>query len=197
MQMQNNLAKLISMVFNPLVVLVPVPFFLVLERTNSLSAAIGWTIFSLAFVGIYSVFILVGIKLKLFSDLDISNQKQRPLLFGVGIILTLIYLGSLFIFRAPSILALGAIAIILGVAVLGFVNSYTKASGHLAVLSAFLTFLALAEGWQFLLSFILLPVVAWARIKTRNHTLFQTELGTFIGIATTFTVYVIVKYIAR
>jgi len=195
--MQNNLAKLISIVFNPLIILVPVPFFLVLEKTDNLSAAIGWTLFSLAFVGIYSAFILIGIKLKIFSDLDISNQKQRPLLFGVGIILMLIYLGSLFIFHAPSILALGAIAIILGVAVLGFVNSYTKASGHLAVLSAFLTFLALVEGWQFLLSFVLLPIVAWARIKTKNHTPFQTVLGTFIGIATTLMVYVIVKYIVK
>jgi membrane-associated phospholipid phosphatase len=74
---------------------------------------------------------------------------------------------------------------------------FTKVSGHLAVLSAFLTFAVLVEGWIFLGSFILLPLLAWARIKTKNHTLSQTILGSAIGILTTVIIYVIVKNIVR
>jgi membrane-associated phospholipid phosphatase len=111
--------------------------------------------------------------------------------------LAISYLIFLLIFHAPTILLVGTFSIIFGVIVLGIVNMFTKASGHLAVLSAFVTFLVLTEGWKFLPTFLLLPVMAWARIKTKNHTLLQTVLGTLVGVLTTIAIYVIVKYIAK
>ena len=39
--------------------------------------------------------------------------------------------------------------------------------------------------------------LAWARIKTKNHTLFQTVLGTLVGALTTIVIYVIFKYIGK
>jgi len=92
---------------------------------------------------------------------------------------------------------LGTIAIASGLVVLGLVNAFTKVSGHLSVLSAFLTFLVLAEGPLFITSFVLIPLLAWARIKTKNHTLFQTVLGTLVGALTTIVIYVIFKYIGK
>jgi len=44
---------------------------------------------------------------------------------------------------------------------------------------------------------LLLPLLAWARIKTRNHTLLQTALGTLLGVATILALYVIFKYIIK
>lgn len=193
--MSKKIAELISLILNPLVLLLPVPFFLVFEKTNNLPRSIAWTGISTFFIFLYFILIVVGIKFGIFSDLDVSRRKQRPVLFLVGLFLAISYLIFLFLFHAPGILQIGTFALIVGLFVIGFVNMFTKASGHLAVLSAFLTFAVLVEGWKLLGFFILLPLLAWARIKTKNHTLLQTVLGSVIGILTTVIVYVIVRYI--
>ena len=195
--MSKKIAEIISYVLNPLVILIPVPFFLVFEKTNNLMLSFQWSGISIFFIFVFFVLIIIGIKFGVFSDLDISKREQRPVLFSIGMALTISYLIFLFLFHAPAILIVGAITIIIGFIVLGIVNMFTKASGHLAVLSAFLTFLVLVEGWQFILGFLLLPVLAWARIKTKNHTLLQTILGTLVGSLTILAIYVIVKYIIK
>jgi len=195
--MSKKIAEIISVVLNPLFILIPVPFFLVFEKTNNLMLAFQWSGISLFFIFVFFVLILMGVKFGVFSDLDISNRKQRPVLFSVGMVLTISYLTFLFLFHAPQVLIAGTFAVILGIIVLGIVNVFTKASGHLAVFSAFITFLVLVEGWEFLLGFLLLPVLAWARIKTKNHTLLQTILGTLVGSLTILAIYVIVKYIFK
>jgi hypothetical protein len=197
MSKQKIIAEIISLILNPLLILVPVPFFLVYEKTGSLMLSFVWTVVSVSFLFVYFLAILAGIKIGVVSDLDISKREQRPLLFLIGMILALIYFATLFLFHAPGILIIGTICIILGIIILGVVNMFTKVSWHLAVLSALLTFLIIAEGWRALLGLLLLPVVAWARIKTKNHTLFQTILGTVLGTGTVIVIYVIFKYVLR
>ena len=191
--MQKKIAELISLVLNPLVILMPVPFFLVFERTDNLMRSLAWTIISAFFLFVYFLLIVVGIRLKVFSDLDVSKREQRPILFIVGLFIAISYLIILFLFHAPGILQTGTFALILGLFIIGIFNMFTKVSGHLAVLSSFLTFVVLVEGWRFLVLFVLLPILAWARIKTKNHTPLQTILGSTIGILTTAIIYVIVK----
>ena len=118
-------------------------------------------------------------------------------MFSAGIILTALYLACLLWLHAPSVLVLGTIAIISGLVILIIVNVFAKVSGHLAVLSAFLTFLVLVEGPLLLTSFVLVPVLAWSRIETKNHTLAQTILGAVVGASATIIVYVIFKYIVH
>ena len=195
--MSKKIAEIISLILDPLVVLIPAPFFLVFEKTNNLIRSLAWTGISGFFICLYFFLILIGIKSGIFSDFNLSKREQRPIAFLVGIFLTISYLILLFLFHAPGILQIGAFALIFGVVVIAIANMFTKVSWHLAVLSAFLTSIVLIEGWEFLGCFILLPLLAWARIKTKNHTLLQTVLGSVIGILTTVIVYVIVKDIVR
>jgi len=195
--MSKKVAEIISLVLNPLVVLIPAPFFLVFEKTDNLTLSFQWTVISIFFLFFFFLVILIGIKFGIFSNLDVSKREQRPTLFLIGMLLTIIYFIFLFAFHAPRILSIGTFALILGLIVLETINMFTKVSAHLAVLSAFLTFLVLVEGWEFLPGFLLLPVLAWSRIKTKNHTLFQTIIGTLVGALTTILIYVIFKYIGK
>lgn len=197
MSKEKIIGEIISFVLSPLVILVPVPFFLVYDKTGNFSLAFSWTILSLAFILLFFASVLIGVYFKIFSDFNISKREQRPKLFSFGILLMLIYALCLFEFHAPYILVLGTVAVILGLIVLWLVNMFTKVSGHLAVLSAFLTFLVLAEGPLFLVSFVLVPVLAWSRIKTKNHTFSQTVLGALVGALTTILIYVIFKYMGK
>ena len=193
--MSKFFAKIISFVLNPLVVLIPIPFFLVFETGGNLMEAIIWTFLSLFFIFLFFLFILFGIKKGFFSDLDVSKRTQRPLLFFSAIILTIIYITLLYFLHGPVILYIGALSIVVGLFVVDLVNRIIKASVHLATISALLTFLVLVEGRLFILGFILIPLLAWSRIKTKNHTLQETIIGTCLGILLTVTIYVIFKYI--
>ena len=195
--MSKKIAEIISLVLNPLVILIPVPFFLIFEKTDDLIRSLLWTGISMFFIFLYFLLVLIGIKFKIFSDLDISKREQRPEAFALGLLVIISFLICSFLLHAPGILQIGTFALILGVIVITIANTFTKVSWHLAVLSAFLTGIVLIEGWEFLPGFILLPLLAWARIKTKNHTLLQTIFGSAIGILTTIVIYVIVKYTVR
>lgn len=193
--MKRSFAKLISVVFNPIFLISLVPYILVFKATNDVSAATYWTLFSLVFIGILSIFIFIGIELGFFSDLDISKRSQRPLLFTFSIFLSASYVVFLYILKAPSILFIAIFALLLGLTVFELANRYTKVSIHVATIAAFTSSLFIVYDGIFVLSLFLIPFVAWARIETKNHTRRQAVLGAILGILTTVVVYVIFKYI--
>lgn len=193
--MPKYFAQIISTILNPIFLLVPVPYILVLRQTGNKELAFFWEIFSLIFILVISVFILVGVEKKMFSDLDISKRKQRPLLFTFAIGLAAIYTVFLYFLSAPQTLFIAIFMLILGLVIFELVNRTTKASLHVGTVSAFATSLFIVYDGVFIFTFLLIPLVAWARIKTHNHTKQQTLIGASLGVLITLIVYVIFKYI--
>lgn len=193
--MKKSFAQFISTTLNPIFLLTPVPYILVVKTTQDPINAFFWEIFSLIFILIFSVFILLGVEKGFFSDFDISKRSQRPLLFTFAISLCAIYTILLYFLKAPNILFIAIFSLILGLIIIEIANRITKVSLHVATIAAFTTSLVLVYGGVFYITFVLIPVVAWARIKTKNHTKKQTLIGAALGILTTLVVYVIFKYI--
>ena len=193
--MNKILALTISTVVSPVLILAVLPYILVLKATGNPSSAFFWTVFSWIFLLILFVFILLGIEKGFFSDLDISKRSQRPLLFTFSIGLSLFYTIFLYFLKAPTVLFIALFGVMFGLICMELVNRITKASIHVATASAFATALFLGFGPIYLLSFILVPIVSWARIKTHNHTKRQTVIGAAMGTLITLIVYVIFKYI--
>ncbi len=188
-------AQFVSTIVSPILILAVLPYILILKSTGNSSSAIFWTIFSWIFLLIFFVFLLLGIEKGYFSDLDVSKRSQRPLLFTSAIGLSLFYIVFLYFLKAPSVLFIALFGLIFGLICMELVNRITKASVHVATTSAFATSLVLGFGPLYMLSFLLVPLVAWARIKTHNHTKRQTIIGGSMGILITLVVYVIFKYI--
>ena len=191
--MSKLFAQFISTVINPLVVLCILPYILVLKTTGDLSRAYFWGIFSLFFILVFSVFFLIGIEKKYFSDLDVSKRSQRPLLFTFAIALSAIYVSFLYFLKAPEVLFIVIVGLIFGLISMEFVNRITKVSIHVATIAAFAMGLTLGFSPIFALSFLLVPLVAWSRIKTHNHTKRQAAVGALMGITITVAIYVIFK----
>lgn len=195
--MKKLAAKIISTVFNPITLLLPLPFILVFRATGNFDYAVYWFLVSLIFFVLFSIFILVGIKLKYFSDLDISKRQQRPMLYMSAILLSVIYLSLLFVTKAPLILAIGVVGLLLGLSVSDLVNMKTKASIHVGTITGFATVVVLLYGFSFSFLYLLVPLVAWARIETKNHTLTQTIIGGAMSFALTIFVYELFVYIIK
>lgn len=195
--MQYKFAQIISTILNPLFILFVLPFFLVFETTNSIDKSIYWTIISSIFLIVFSLFVLIGIRLKYFSDLDISKRNQRPLLYTVAILFAIVFLFTLFIFNAPNVLTFGAIGLMLGLSINEIINRFTKSSIHMAAITGLVTLLVLVEGIEFSIFYVLVFLVGWARIKTKNHTLNQTIIGSLTSFFITVLIYAIFKYIIK
>jgi hypothetical protein len=190
-----NIALIISYILNPILLFAPVPYILVYRATLNFNLSLFWEFFTLIFIVIFMGFVLAGIKIGYFSDFDVSNRTQRPVAFGFALILSALYIFSLFSLQAPLILFIAIITLFAGLIVMEIVNRFTKASVHVGVVSAFATSLFLVYGGLFSFSFLLIPLLAWARIKTRNHTKQQTIIGAIVGMAIILVSYVIFEYI--
>jgi hypothetical protein len=187
--MTEKLAYFISFILNPLFVLVFLPFFIVYRATYSFVSAISWTAYSFLFLLVVGLFMLYGVKIKLFSDLDISRREERPLFFLFLILMGIIYISGLFMLDAPVILKAMAIGMMVGVFVVSIVNMKIKASLHLAILSALILGVFLGYGGYTILFFLLIPLIAWARVKIRRHTPLETVVGWIVGSVVSWGIY--------
>src|SRR5207344_115927 len=103
----------------------------------------------------------VGVRKGIFSDYDVSKREQRPLLFLVSILMSIVYLFGLFLFDAPAILFIVTFGIIIGVLAASIVNIWVKVSIHVATVTALLSALAIIYGRYYYLLLLLIPLIAY------------------------------------
>lgn len=192
-------AKAISLIFNPAIFFLIMPFLVVYRYSQSGFYALKWEIFSSIFLFLGILLFFIGRFKGTFSDEDVSNRKERfrfyILLYSLGFIYFVLSLFLKGIFFPLSIISFG---IILGILVFNLVNYYTKASIHAGVACAFVMSTGFLYGWKILLGLIwIVPLVAWSRIITKNHTVKEAILGGFLGGIITLLTFFIGKEIYK
>ena len=170
----NRIAQIISSVFNPLVVVVLMSFLL---------GGIKFGLITILAVAILSIIIIYLVKKKVFINFDVSKQEQRPLLYFLEFSTTLIYLSVIYYLHAPIILIAQTLAVLLVLLALSLVNKFTKASGHIAILSAAVTMLIFIYGIVFILGFLVIGLVSWSRLELERHLLKEVIVGLIIGVS--------------
>ena len=179
--MNLRLAAFISYVFNPLLILVLLPFILVYESTRDLQISLFWTGYTFIFLWAIVVFILYGVKKKIFTNIDVSNRHQRPILFIFLLSIAVLYLAGLFIMRAPRILFIVTVSLILGIMLVSIINTKIKASLHVATVAALILGLVIGYGGYYFLLLFFVPLVGWSRVKLNRHTVSETVTGGVVG----------------
>lgn len=189
------LANIISYLFNPVVLLVFVPLLLIYKTTNNVEYALMWTGYTTIFLLIMTGFIIYGVHKKIFTDLDVSKRTQRPLLFGVSLVVALFYLAGLIFLNGPQLLIIVVLGVIISVVVASFINTKLKMSIHVATVSALIFALAIIYHGYYYLTLILIPIVAWARVHIRRHTLTETIVGGIFGILLSSGMYYLIVHV--
>jgi len=192
--MKLTIARIISYLFNPLIVVLVSPFLLIYRATNDLQAAYYWTCYTLIFIIIMGIFVATGVKREIFTDLDVSRREQRPLMFLISILFIAVYVMGMLFLQAPSILYILAAGLILGICIISIINRRIKASAHVAAITALTLPLAVSFGQYYFLLLFLVPLVAWARIKTKRHTLKEILVGGFLGGSLSLSIYLAVRF---
>lgn len=172
-----RLAKIVSDVINPAVVTA-----IVVVMIAAMTHAWQWTlVYVLGAIGLPTVYIYYLLRRGIISDFHIRNRQERynPMFFTV-VTTTLAWLG-LRLGGAPDQLTMFAFIGIFQTALLLLITVYWKISVHTTAIAALSIFLVGMFGWQASGALLLIPLVAWARLRTNSHTLRQTIGGTIAG----------------
>ncbi len=181
----NRLAEAVSSIFHPFIVVIPTMFTAILYGGTSLGRAIFWTALSIGVVVLPLVFLIYsGVKSGRYSDLSISMREQRRSLYITSSLLFILLIVILVLGKAPSILIACLTSAVLAT-LIGFVINarFTKLSLHSVAIAGCTSVMILTLPWIGITMALIMPLVAWARIRLRHHTLVQILIGWTVAAA--------------
>ncbi len=189
-----KLAKFITFIFHPMVLVAPAVFFIILGSGGDYYLALLWSGITLVFELIVASYILLGIKKGFFSNFDVSKRKQRIYLFPFIILIGAVFFLSLLILNGPKVLLLAISYFIVALVIISLVNLKIKASIHVGSITAALISSIFFFGPIFTPVLVLIPIMAWARIIEKRHTLREAIVGFILGTILAFLGIIIVQY---
>ncbi len=191
--MKRLFAHIISWVANPGSLLIGMLMIGVLAtETFSQQARVGWLV-TLLVISLIAVAILIiawvrGVMLDadLMTPVNHADRSQVLIIFVSLICLMLI---ATFRMHQPQPFhALLVATLILGLTVAG-ISLVWKISLHMLGVGMFVASALLVGGVKFWPIALLIPIVAWARLRLHRHTPYQLAGGTLLGVLITLVVF--------
>ena len=181
--MKTKLARWISIVAHPFVVIAV----MVLAATTHLRGARNALPNVVAVAGFVIVPIAVVMILQVrrgrWGNVDASNERERPLLYGVGIAAVAACLVYLWSRGADAFLIRGAATVLVLLLVSATATRWIKLSLHVATAGLAATALLLlgsSAGWLLAAA---TPALIWSRLALARHTPAEVMVGLALGIA--------------
>lgn len=187
---REKLAKRLSDIFNPYYA--SAPFFLIVVAGSSPDFAAGIVYFfiTVLFFSVLPVWdIHRRIKFGLVTDAHISRREDRikPFLFSLGCAVA--GLATIHAIGAPVQIQAVSWTVVLTGAVITAITAFWKISLHAAAISSIVVALVALYGPYMLLTSILVPVVAWARLTLKKHSVGQILAGISIAVVIAVAVF--------
>lgn len=176
--MKSKIARIVSWVLNPFVLLIPTQAVLFGSYSSGFS---DWRFYVVIFCQVIAIllFVFVSCQLGDVSDLELTNREEREKfvfwvfsLFAVSVVIT----------ASDPDLALSNLGLSLASFVVAVITNFFdwKVSGHLAYDTVIVFVLASVSPW-FWLGAAALPLVAWSRVVQGKHTWPQVFAGFLAG----------------
>jgi hypothetical protein len=172
--MSKNVATGISRLFDPFVMFSLV-FVLAFIR-GGVTDFFTWILAFVLLVGLPVVLLLLALHKNIVSNWDISLRRQRPKVLGV-----LLALEAVNLLILQSVVSSYIISTFLFIIVVfaGFtlITLRWKISGHALAAALATGFIVLWYGWIWWPVLLIVPLVAWARVIRKDHTIWQVIAG--------------------
>lgn len=176
----DRLARWISILLDSSILSLPV--FCAFGWLAAGTAGLAWAGLVLLIVtGIPLAYLGVGKWLGWVSDLEMTRRSERPRFILISLSSDLLALTVLYLFHGPPLLRVMVLTYLCLGATMFTISSFWKISLHMVGVSGFSTALVFVFGAPALISFLSLPLVAWARWHRRKHTIPQLIAGALAG----------------
>ncbi len=181
-----DLARILSTVFNPF--LTALALFIILAHATARNTVDFWWLLLLS-----TFFTSLGPMLYVFwlygtdriSDLDMSVRHEREAVFGAFVVFYLLGTIGMWIAHAPRLMIASLAAYTVSTLVVQYITRYWKISTHALGITAPLVVLTLLYGNVTLPFLVLIPMVGWARVYLKAHTVMQVIAGALLGTGST------------
>jgi membrane-associated phospholipid phosphatase len=183
----------ISVLFSPF--LVPIATAVgVIQKHAAPQNALRWLAIVVLFVTVLPVLsIAVMVRYAKVSDLHLHNREER--LLPLCCTLVSMVVGTVLLHRlgAAREIVWAGIAYIVNSVIFSAITPIWKISFHSSVATGCVTVLVMLVNPQFGWLFLLIPLIAWARVYRKRHTLLQTVVGAVLAVGNT----VFILYMAK
>ncbi len=178
-----QVASYISNIFSPPLVLI----YGILISTYYIDASSRWvwaTLFIMLFVlppTLYVVSLLKKGQIKDFH-MNVRNERVKPLL--VMLINTLVGIGIFYALGTPKFFIVFTLCCLISVLLMFFITLSWKISGH-GLAAGGLCVILITTMHEAAIPFtVIVPIIAWSRVKLCRHTVLQTIAGVILGFLT-------------
>jgi len=186
--MADRLARCISVLFDSSVLSLPI--FLALGYVSAQALGLLWALLMLVIVtGIPLAYLMIGRKRGWVSDMELSRREERPRFILISLSSDVLALVILWLGNGPQLLRLIVLTYFCLAIVMFSISSFWKISMHMAGVGGFSTALVFVFGVPALWAFLSLPLVAWARLHRRKHSIPQLVAGALAGVLVTVLVF--------
>jgi len=144
-----------------------------------------WTIlFIMLFILPPTLYVLSLLKKGLIKDfhMNIRNERVKPLL--VMIINTLIGAGIFYVLGTPKFFIVFTLCCLISILLMFFITLSWKLSGHGLAAGALCVILISTMQEAAIPFTVIVPLIAWSRVKLNRHTVLQTVSGVILGFLT-------------
>jgi hypothetical protein len=187
--MMDRLARWISILFDSSVLSIPI--FLAFGWIEAGASGLGWAILILVIVtGIPLAYLLIGRKRGWVTDMEMTQRSERPRFILVSLssdVLAILLLGAI---HGPHLLIVIVLAYFCLAIMMLTISNFWKISLHMAGVGGFSIALLFVFGLPSSWALLSLPLVAWARLHRRKHTIAQLVAGAMVGALVTTLVFV-------
>ncbi|MHB1319234.1 MAG: DMT family transporter [Anaerolineae bacterium] len=157
-----------------------------LNDPDSWRVGIKWVLF----MGLPALLLVLGVFSRALrngtiSDWHVSDRRQRlsPVLIVASLLLSGFPALLLYWFDGPRMILGATVAAFLLIILNLLITAFWKISQHVSAISLCTTVLTASFGIAAAPSLLLIPMVAWARIRVDAHTTLQTMAGAVTGMA--------------
>jgi membrane-associated phospholipid phosphatase len=181
-----DLARSLSTIFNPF--LTAFALFVILAHVGAKGTLDFWRLLFLS-----TFFTSIGPMLYVFwlyatdriSDLDMSVRIEREMVFTAFVVFYALGAAVLWLAQAPRLMIAAMLGYLVSALVVQYITRYWKISTHAIGITAPLVALTILYGRQPLPFMVLIPMVCWARVYLKAHSLMQVLAGAALAVATT------------
>jgi len=186
----NKTAKIISYIFDGSVISIPIFLTICLIVVDNKIEAVSWAFICLLFGTIIPyLYIVLMYKRREIDDMHIPRKEDRIKPMIVSSVSYVACLFVLYILDGPlflkSIFAVSAVSAV----IFTVITYFWKISLHTSWITfVVITFNVLFGRWM-LLMIPLIPVIGWARVRIKKHTVNQVVFGVGVTTLTSFLIY--------
>ncbi len=180
-----RLAWCVSVVFSPFLVPVATAIGVVQEHAapEDLLRWLGIVVLFVTLLPALSVAIMV--RFSKVSDLHLKNREERFLPLCCTLVSMIVGTFLLYRLGAAREIVWAGVAYVINSVIFFAITLTWKISFHSSVATGCVTVLVILVNPQFGWLFLLIPLIAWARVYRKRHTLLQTVVGAVIAVGNT------------